>query len=421
MNLCVFSPDLPYPPNRGGRADVWRRILGLRALGHQVMLVCLVEPAGHPLAPSAAELAAVDAVVAARFSFPMRRNPWRMLRQVALAWHTPWHAATRVPLHAEQQRLQAMLDDFAPDVLWLDGPWFGRLVLDVLACGCKARLAYRSHNIEHEYLWRQAAVALRLRDRLAWRMACWGLARFERKLMDRADVVFDISMDDLSFWQARGVQHLHWLPPLPELAVADGLSNPAAGAAPAVPGEVVFVGNLSTPNNVRGVQFLLCDVLPLLRARRPGTSVSVVGSRPGADVRAWAARAGAVLHADVAQPMQHMLGAAVLVNPVMTGGGVQVKILDMLMTDRPIVTTTQGTRGLPVEVTALLRVADTAAEFAEAVCAALDQAQAQASADVAERARVRQQFSVAALGAALQRLPQAAPGRQLTAPRLEVR
>ena len=414
MKFCVFSPDLPYPPNRGGRADVWRRILGLRALGHRVMLVCLVEPAGHPLAPSAAELAAVDAVVAARFSFPMRRSPWRMVRQLALAWHTPWHAATRVPLGAERQRLQAMLDDFAPDVLWLDGPWFGRVVLDVLARGCRARLAYRSHNIEHQYLWRQAAVAMRLRDRLAWRMACWGLARFERRLMDRADVVFDISMDDLAFWQAQGVQSLHWLPPLPELAVADAAGRASAAAAPDVPGEVVFVGNLATPNNVRGVQFLLCEVLPLLRARRPGTSVSIVGSRPGADVRAWAAQAGAALHADVAQPMQHMLGAVVLVNPVMTGSGVQVKMLDMLMTDRPIVTTTQGTRGLPAEVAALLLVADTAPAFADAVCAVL--AQAQANVDVAERARVRQQFSVAGLGAALQRLAPAAPARPLPVP-----
>ena len=418
MKFCVFSPDLPYPPHRGGRADIWRRILALRALGHQVMLVCLVEPAGHPLASSAAELAAVDAVVAARFSLPMRRSPWRMLRQLALAWHTPWHAATRVPTHTERQRLQAMLDNFSPDVLWLDGPWFGRVVLDMLARGCRARLAYRSHNIEHQYLRRQAAVALRQRDRLAWRMACWGLARFERRLLDRADAVFDISMDDLDFWRAQGVQGLHWLPPLPELAVVAGLGDAAAtGFALAVPGEVVFVGNLATPNNVRGVQFLLCEVMPLLQARRPGTSVSIVGSRPGAEVRAWAAQFGAALHADVAQPMQHMLGAAVLVNPVMTGSGVQVKMLDMLMTDRPIVTTTQGTRGLPVEVAALLLVADTAPAFADAVCAAL----AQAGVDVVERARVRQQFSVAGLAAALQRLAPAAPAGQLTAPRLGAR
>ncbi len=393
MKICVLAPDLPYPPNRGGRADVWRRILALRALGHQLMLVCLVEPDGHPLAPAAADLAAVDAVVAQRFSFPMRRSAWRTLRQLAMAWHTPWHAATRVPSAAEQRQLQVQLDDFAPDLLWLDGPWFGPVVLSALQRG-QARLAYRSHNIEHQYLARQAAVALRWRDRLAWRAACWGLARLERRLMDRADAVYDISVDDLAFWQKQGVQRLHWLPPLPEQVLAGAL------VPDSIPGEVVFVGNLATPNNVRGVQFLLCEVMPLLRARRPGTAVSIVGSHPGAEVRAWAVQAGAVLHADVAEPMRHMHGAAVLVNPVMTGSGVQLKMLDMLMTDRPIVTTTQGTRGLPAEAVALLQVADTADDFAAAVAGALSCS----AIDVLTRSRVRQQFGVDGLGTALRHL-----------------
>lgn len=392
MKICVFSPDVPYPADRGGRADVWRRILAMRALGHQVMLVCLHEPDG-PLAPSVQDLAAVDAVVAQRFLFPMRRSPWRTLRQLALAWHTPWHAATRVPSVDEQRRLWAQLAAFAPDLLWLDGPWFGRTVLHWLQQQPTA-LAYRSHNIEHQYLRRQAAVAVNRRDRLAWRMACWGLQRFERQLMDRADRVFDISLDDLAWWRSQGVQRLHWLPPLPELAVA-------AAPPAAVAGEVVFVGNLATPNNVRGVQFLLCEVLPLLRRQHPGVAVSIVGSRPTADVLGWVAQAGVALHADVAAPMQHMLGARVLVNPVLTGSGVQLKMLDMLMTDRPIVTTTQGTRGLPAEVVAQLQVADAAQPFADAVCRALADGQV----DTAGRAAARRPFTVQGLQQALQLLP----------------
>jgi glycosyltransferase involved in cell wall biosynthesis len=392
MRIAVFSPDIPYPPNRGGRADIWRRILALRLLGHQVMLVNLQEPEG-PRAPTAADLVAVDAVVTARFSFAMRRSLWRTLKQMAMAWYTPWHAATRVPNADEQRRLWAQLDAFAPDVLWLDGPWFGRVVLAQLARR-PSRLAYRSHNVEHHYLKRQAAVAVRARDRLAWHLACWGLRRFERMLLGRADAVFDISMDDLTYWRGQGVQRLHWLPPLPELAVTPAPQQVVAG-------EVVFVGNLGTPNNVRGVQFLLCEVLPLLRAQQPQTSMAIVGSNPTPEVTAWVAQAtGVVLHANVAAPMQHLLGAKVLVNPVMTGSGVQVKMLDMLMTDRPIVTTTQGIRGLPAEVAGLLQVADAPQAFADAVRRALESG----AVDLAARALVRRHFTVDGVSAALAQL-----------------
>ena len=88
-------------------------------------------------------------------------------------------------------------------------------------------------------------------------------------------------------------------------------------------------------------------------------------------------------------------------------------MLDMLMTDRPIVTTTQGTRGLPAEVVALLQVADTAEAFAAAVAGALGGR----AIDVLTRSRVRQQFSVDGLGAALRNL---APGFPVPAARAVV-
>lgn len=392
MRIAVFAPDTPYPPNRGGRADIWRRILAFRALGHQVMLVHLHEPAG-PQAPSEADLAVIDAVVAGRFTFPMRRGRWRTVRQLALAWHTPWHCATRQPLQREMVALTQQVNDFAPDLLWLDGPWFGRVVLDLLRSR-PCRLAYRSHNVEHRYLWQQASAAVALRDRLAWHMACVGLARFERQLMDRADRVFDISMDDMRFWQDRGVQRLHWLPPLPESAVADACDS-------VVPGEIVFVGNLTTPNNVRGVEFLLHEVLPRVHAKRPNARCAIVGSRPSLDVHRWVAGADAVeLRADVEAPMAHLLGASVLVNPVMTGSGVQLKMLDMLMTDRPIVTTTQGTRGLPGELASLVFVADDADSFAQAVCLALEGA----AIDLPMRRTARRQFGLEGVAGALRAL-----------------
>lgn len=390
MRIAVFSSDIPYPANRGGRADVWRRILAFRRLGHEVMLVNLFEPTGA-MAPTAEHLNAVDDVVSARFSFPIKRGAWRTLMQLATAWHTPWHAATRMPTPAEQAELLRRARTFRPDLLWLEGPWFGRLVLD-LARALDCEFAYRSHNIEHQYLWRQASVAMRLRDRLAWRLACIGVRAFERQLMNHAAAVFDISTDDMHFWQQQGVQRLHWLPPLPELAIEGRPQKVVAG-------DIVFVGNLGTPNNVRGVEFLLKQVLPLVRQRHPHVRCAIVGSNPTQHVRSWVEQSqGVDLYANVAQPMQHLFGARVLVNPVMTGSGVQLKMLDMLMTDAPIVTCPQGTRGLPDSIAGLVAVATTPREFSTAVCSALA---GSAPCDLQARRHARRMFSADAVDTAL--------------------
>ena len=39
MKILVVAPDCPYPPNHGGRKDVFTRVELFHRLGHQVDLV----------------------------------------------------------------------------------------------------------------------------------------------------------------------------------------------------------------------------------------------------------------------------------------------------------------------------------------------------------------------------------------------
>lgn len=394
MKLVVFAPDTPYPAFRGGRADIWRRILALKKLGHEVMLVHLYETAG-PLAPSDTDLSAMDQVLSARFGFPMQRGLRKTLRQLSRLGHTPWHVANRLPQGEIAKQMHGAVSSFEPDLLWLDGPWFGPVVED-LCRALRLPFIYRSHNVEHQYLRRQAAAAVRWRDRWAWRLASVGVKPLERRLMDAASAVFDISQDDLAFWEGQGVRRLYWLPPLPELATA-----PFSGAA--IPGQVLFIGNLSTPNNVRGVEFLLEQVWPRVLAKMPEARLAVVGSNPTAHVTMCVARTpGVELRKNVSEPTAHLFGAQVLVNPVMTGSGVQLKMLDILMTNARVVSTTQGLRGLPNEVRATVVVADEALAFARAICEALGAMPDQAF--LQQRKSVQALFSTACVARALQLL-----------------
>ncbi|MCE4538317.1 glycosyltransferase family 4 protein [Pelomonas sp. P7] len=362
MRIAVFAPDCPFPPDRGGRADVWRRLLALRGGGHELMLVHLYEPAG-PLAPKPQDLTAMDAHLARRFAFPIKRGPWRTLRQLAASPWLPWHAATRVPEGDERAALDAALQSFSPEVLLLEGPWFGEMVKRT-ADRLSVPYLYRSHNVEHRYLRGQARAAGHWRDRIAWRLACIGLERYELELMRGAHHVFDISQEDRAFWAARGVRG-SWLPPVPEQAFRERPER-------LEPSEVLFLGNLRTPNNVRGLRWLIAEVLPLLRVRRPETCLTVVGSRPTPELaQELQAQPGVRLRADQPDVQPWLFGARVLVNPVATGSGVQLKTLDMLMTDAPIVSRAQGLSGLPESFASLLRIAETPAAFADEILAAL--------------------------------------------------
>lgn len=396
MRVVVCAWDFPYPARGGGRADVWRRIEAMLQLGHEVMLVNLFDPSG-PRVPTPEALQHVDSRVAVRHSFAIRRSRSRTLRQLAGMIRVPWHVATRVPGPDDRAEILRKAQEFAPDLVWLDGPWFGELGR-LLSRRLGIPMAYRSHNVEHVYLRRQAAAAAHRRQRVAWRLASVGLRRYQLSLMRDSAGVFDISLSDLEHWRAAGVERISWLPPLSELALA------APSADPVVPLDVLFVGGLRTPNNVQGVRWLVHEVLPLLRAARPGLTLGLVGSYPDpALAQELSSLEGVRTFFDVEDVRPYQRGARVLVNPVAVGSGVQLKTIDMLMTDAPVVTRRQGLSGLPGSCAALVHVADTVTDFADAVLAHLDSPEV----DLVAREQERARFGVPAVAAALARLAQA--------------
>lgn len=389
MRILVCAAYTPYPPAGGGRADIWRRIEAFVALGHSIMLVHQYD-IDSPIAPKPEHFADIDHVVHARYSFPVHRSLGHGIRQLAKLWKMPWSVSKAIPTRGERRLADTAVRDFQPDLVWLDGPWLGETG-QRYAAERGVPLVYRSHNIEHLYLRRQAKASSSRRNRIAWMLSAIGLKRYEFELMKKSSRVLDISLDDLGFWQAEGIDDVRWLPPLPELAVA----GPPDGV---IEGDIVFVGGLSLPNNVGGVRWLTDEVMPLVHARRPDLTLSVVGSSARPDFAAELA-ANPMIRAyyDVPTVYPHLFGAKVLVNPVATGSGVQLKMLDMLMTDAPIVSRAQGVRGLPPECVSQVDVADSAGLFADAIVAHAGSA----TIDIQARERSRRFFTIEAVGEAI--------------------
>lgn len=386
MKIAVLALDTPYPAHRGGRADIWRRIQGFKALGHSVMLIHHFEPDEE----DAQAFKHIDTVVDARVSMPMRRSKWRTLRQLLQLYRRPWHVATRIPSAEDQTELVRTLESFDPDLYWLDGPWVGEIMRG-LPPSLRRPYAYRSHNIEHLYIRSQARSARARRDQIAWTLASLNVLPYELGLMRGAVRVLDISMDDLAFWQSHGLSNAGWLPPLADLFDAPSTST-------AIAGDVVFTGNLQTPNNLQGLRWLLETVWPRVLAQCPDAHLHVLGSTPTAQTRAWLESHANVLPAyDLPDVRPYLAGARVLVNPIFTGSGVQLKMLDMLMAPAPVVTRTQGMRGLPPFMKDAAFVFDDAEQFA----AAIQKARTMGPDQTDARRRAREAFGVAVLDQAL--------------------
>lgn len=352
--LTVFYQDMPFPANQGGKADVWRRIQAIRRKGGQVQLVHWV-PGGiesFPVAQVEELRASVDSIV----SF---RRKGAVLNRGSV-WTTPlWMSKFRLS-PTGFQNLSSEVERFGAQGVWVEGPWTAEIGLRISE-SMKLPLYYRSHNIEHHYMAGQARAERNLGQKVWMCLNFRNLERFEVRTMRGARHVFDISNDDLQWWRTRGISHNTWLPPVAEAAFREMIQVPRDI-------DVLFLGNLSAPNNVQGVHWLLDLVWPRVVASHPGARLVVAGSSPSEGLRGKImACPGADILADFPDALSLLARAKVLVNPVLTGSGIQLKSMEMLTSRAPLVSTTQGLAGFPSWLKDDVAPLDDPASFADRI------------------------------------------------------
>jgi polysaccharide biosynthesis protein PslH len=362
--LIVTTIDLPYPPRYGHKVDQYHRWKGFAELGWRLRLICWRSPNDPPYAE--ADIAALAPVFESIEILPIGHDMRSFARRAVRLPFYPSHVASRIPSATTMHRLEADARAFAPDAIVLDGI-YGGVVGRQLARACAVPIILRGHNIEHRYFAQQARLASTQRAKLVTHLARLGLRRWEERITCDADWSFQISADDVNWWRAQGVERVSWAPTVFPGPDHGTLIAPAARAF-----DVAYIGNMRLPNNLAGLRWFVREVLPELRRLRPGTSLCFAGANPSDKALTLFADAPEVtLVADAPNADEILANGRVLVNPILSGSGVNVKSIDMLRYDAPIVTTPVGVQGFPPSIRGEFAVCDNAASFAAAIVEAL--------------------------------------------------
>ncbi|MBN1868527.1 glycosyltransferase [Candidatus Sumerlaeota bacterium] len=210
-------------------------------------------------------------------------------------------------------------------------------------------LVYNSYNVE-------SLLARRALPGLAGRAIARWIARHEEDLCRRADVVFACSHDDADRMTA-----LYNLDPskiyivpngvdVREIAAMDPGDEGGAREARASLGldrarpMALFLGSQHPPN-IEAARFLIERVAP----RAASVQFVVAGSVCGALGDAGAENLRVYGPFDDAEKTRLFRAATVAVNPIFSGSGTNLKMLEFFASALPVVATPMGARGLAVE------------------------------------------------------------------------
>jgi glycosyltransferase involved in cell wall biosynthesis len=133
------------------------------------------------------------------------------------------------------------------------------------------------------------------------------------------------------------------------------------------PNRLLTIGTMFWPPNSEGVIWWLREGYERLHALCANLTYDIVGPRPPRALQALARRCkGVSVHGYVADIVPFWTSATALVVPLLSGGGVRVKILEAMAMGLPVISTTIGCEGLAVRNGEHLLIADTPETFANA-------------------------------------------------------
>jgi hypothetical protein len=354
MRILHIAYEFPLPTYHGGRLDIWQHILSFKKLGYKTFHISWIDDE----VPQKLEEELADNVD----DFLLIKKTKGLLKsilKIVKLLSTPSMVQTRTVGVAEYQTIIKKVREFKPSIIFVDVIYAGNLASRI-SSDLNIPFIMRSQNIEHKYIVDQYLNAKNIKLKLALWMAKQHLRKYEYDILAKAKVVADISQKDKLFWEKEGLKKVFWLPPI----FFRRNEEPHSKSPPNF--DIVFFGNLNTPNNVDGITWFVDFIFPIITKSLPKVKLLLMGSNPTDKILKTALLFENIeVISNVKNPEKYLTNAKVLINPVRYGSGVKMKIIEMLFTDKQVITTNDGINGLPKQLFGqVFFVTDSEKEFA---------------------------------------------------------
>ncbi len=344
MNILMLSATFPYPPTRGGTSvRTFNLLKYLKQQGHQISLATL---RGGDV--SDAEVAALE--------------EW--VNELAV-FQRPSSSKDSGLLGKGQRLVKFAVDGVPPSVSGMHSEEMQRWVngkiesgqFDVITCEHSVNESYVPADVGrhipisvvniHSSVYGTCAHQLAggtaekpWRDRLNLPL----LKRYEKNYCQKfSNLVVTTAEDQTQMAKLSGNSNIAIIPNGVDLTLFPMRPQDPSGYS------LVFIGAMDNLPNIDSVTFLARDIFPLVRHRYPQATLSLVGARPGAAVKALGEIENVTVTGKVPEMTPYLHESTVCVVPMRTGYGIKNKTLEAMAAGIPVVASDRGLEGLTVD------------------------------------------------------------------------
>ena len=361
LRILQLTNRIPYPFNDGGSIGIHYYIEGYLKAGAELSLLAMnttrhwVNP--EKLPPLYRQLGHFETV-----RVDNRLKPLPAL--ISLIRGGSYHLERFISKDYEAALLK-MLSAGAYDIIHLDGLYLTPYI-PLIRRHSGAKVVMRLHNPEFRIWERLAAQEKAVLKKWYLGILAKRLKAFELARMADYDLILALSEEDAAFYRHHGCTAPIYIHPFGIDATRTS-SNPRSEIHDP---KCYHLGAMDWLPNQESVDWLLKNVWPLVMLKNPGARLYLAGRNmpqkyfeqqtPGVEV------VGEVPDADAFEADKD-----ILLVPLLSGGGVRIKIYRGMAAGKAVVTTSIGVEGIDARDGKEVMIADSAADFAARILSLL--------------------------------------------------
>lgn len=248
-----------------------------------------------------------------------------------------------------------ILKAYVFDVVQLEGLFMSPYV-DVIRKYSKAKIALRAHNVEFVIWKRLSDAAANPVKKKYLSFLAKRLKQYESKMLNNYDAIVPLTTEDASLLKMEGCVLPMFL--LPIGIETKKYNQPVIDSA----FNMFHLGSMDWMPNIEAVDWFLNNAWEPLKKDLPEIKLHLAGSSMPERIKKLADK-NLMVYDRIDDAKKFMLDKPVMIVPLLSGGGMRVKIIEGLAAGKIIISTKIGAEGIKYTHGKNILIADTPAEF----------------------------------------------------------
>lgn len=355
MKILILSHRVPFPQNGGYPIVVYNTIKGLVDLGHEVSLVALNAKKNHHEIP---EDAILDQIKYRAYNIDINVS----VLEVALNLFSKTSFNIDKYFDPEFERLlirEVRLNNY--DIIQFDGLMVS-LYINAVRKNCKSKLVYRAHNIEHQ-VW------MRLSDQKSdpfkksyLKMHARRIKNYELEQLNKVDAISVFTAQDKATLVDSGTRV-----PIEILPVGINMAQYNPDYSKTEVPSLFFLGSLDWLPNREGIEWFLDNFHKDLVEGELRVKFYVAGNDIPETFDDYDVMGKIFIQGEVDNALEFVNSKSIMIVPLLSSGGMRVKIVEGMAMEKCIISTSLGAEGLNFTNGENILIANDAGEFYEAI------------------------------------------------------